>query len=59
MDRIGVGVEASDEGSQKVNDVNYLTRNPPPLVDEFCYDEDDYLVNDQTGGFEPTFKVLT
>lgn len=46
MDRIGVGVEASAEGSEKVNDVNYLTRNPPPPVDECYYEEDEYLVND-------------
>ncbi|KAH0767894.1 hypothetical protein KY285_003765 [Solanum tuberosum] len=39
-------------GAEKVNVVNYLTRDPPP-VEEYYYKEHTYAVNDQTGGFQP------
>ena len=39
-------------GDDKVNAVNYLTK-PPPLVDEFYYEEDADEVNEQTGFFRP------
>ena len=31
-----------------MNVVNYLTK-PPPQVDEFYYEEDSYVVNEQMG----------
>uniref|UniRef100_M1DKR6 Integrase core domain containing protein n=1 Tax=Solanum tuberosum TaxID=4113 RepID=M1DKR6_SOLTU len=39
-------------GAEKVNAVNYLTRNPL-MVEEFYHEEDAYAVNDQAGGFRP------
>ncbi|KAK4737817.1 hypothetical protein R3W88_001514 [Solanum pinnatisectum] len=39
-------------GAEKVNALNYLTKNPPP-VEEFYYEEDNFVVNDQMGGFRP------
>ena len=39
-------------GAEKVNAVNYLSK-PPPLNDEYYYEEDFYAVNDQTRGFQP------
>ena len=37
-------------GAEKINAVNYLTKQPPPN-DECYYAEDSYAVNKQTGGF--------
>ena len=39
-------------GAEKVNAVNYLTKPSPPTYD-FYYEEDSYVVNEQTGGFRP------
>ena len=35
-------------GTEKVNMVNYFSKTPPP-TDEYYYDEDSYVVNNQTG----------
>ena len=37
-------------GAEKVNAVNYLSKQPPP-IDEYYYEEDSYAVNKQTRGF--------
>ena len=37
-------------GVEKVNAVNYLSRPPVP-TDEYYYEKDSYVVNDQTVGF--------
>ena len=39
-------------GAEKVNAVNYLSKQPPP-IDEYYYEEDSYVVNEHTGGFQP------
>ena len=40
------------EGAELVNMVNYLSK-PPPLADEYYYEEYTNVVNNQTGGFRP------
>ena len=42
--------------AEKVNAVNYLTKTPPP-ADEYYYEENTYVVNDQTGGFRPNTEM--
>ena len=47
-----VGSKHVTRGVEKVNMVNYLTRNPPPK-EGYYYEKDAYALNDQTGGFQP------
>ena len=47
---LGLVLKHVTSGAEKVNVVNYLTK-PPPLVDDFYYEEDFYAVNKQTWGF--------
>ena len=49
---LGLVLKHATWGAEKVNEVNYLTKPPPP-VDEFYYVEDFYAVNEQTTGFRP------
>ena len=49
---LGLVLKHVTGGVGKVNVVNYLAK-PPPLVDEYYYEEDSYAANDQTGGFWP------
>ena len=42
-------------GEEKVNVVNYLPKPPLP-ADEYYYEEDTYVLNDQTGGFRPNVQ---
>ena len=50
---LGLVLKHATWGAEKVNEVNYLTKPPPP-VDEFYYEEDLYAVNEKTPGFRPT-----
>ena len=48
---LGLVLKHDTGEAEKVNVVNYLTK-PPLLVDEYYYEEDTYVVKDQTGGFQ-------
>uniref|UniRef100_M1D9T1 Integrase core domain containing protein n=1 Tax=Solanum tuberosum TaxID=4113 RepID=M1D9T1_SOLTU len=47
---LGLVLKYVSRGTEKINVVNYLTKNPPP-IEECYYEEDTYVVNDQMGGF--------
>ena len=49
---LGLVLKHVNEGAEKVNVVNYLSKPPPPN-DEYYYEEDSYVVNEYTGGFRP------
>lgn len=52
----GLVLKHVNEGSQKINVVNYLNKNQPLFED--CYNEEDtYAMNDYTEGFDATPKV--
>ena len=42
-------------GAEKINAVNYLSK-PPPQNDEGYYEEDSYVVNEQTVCFRPSVQ---
>ena len=52
---LGLVLKHVSGGAEKVYAVNYLSK-PPLLVDEYYYDEDAYVVNDQTGRFRPNIQ---
>lgn len=47
---LGLVLKHVTGGVEKVNAVNYLSK-PPPVTDEYYYEEDSYAVNKQTRGF--------
>ena len=49
---LGFVLKHVTRGAEKVNAMKYFTTQPP-LVDEYYYEEDNYVVNDQIGGFQP------
>ena len=52
---LGLVLKHVTGGPGKINDVNYLSKPPPPN-DECYYEEDSYEVNEQTRGFRPSAK---
>nr|ABI34335.1 Integrase core domain containing protein [Solanum demissum] len=52
---LGLVLKHVNGGSEKVNVVNYLTKNPPP-VEECYYEEDTYAANYQKGCFRANAK---
>ncbi|KAK4706790.1 hypothetical protein R3W88_033652 [Solanum pinnatisectum] len=48
--KIGLVLKHVRRSTEKINVVNYLTKDPPS-IEECYYEEDTYVVNDQTGGF--------
>lgn len=47
---LGLVLKHVSGGAEKVNVVNYHNK-PPPVVDEYHYDDDAYAINDHTVGF--------
>ena len=47
---LGLVLKHVTRGAENINSVNYLSK-PPPQNDEYFYEEDPYVVNEQTGGF--------
>ena len=48
----GLVLKCVSGGAEKVNVVNYLTKPPPPVGENY-YEEDTYAVNNKMGGSRP------
>lgn len=53
---LGLVLKHVSIGPKNINAVNYLTRTSPPPIEDFYYEEDACLVNDQLGGLRVNAK---